>query len=72
MKMKSLEQYLRENVQKGAIDHIIRASVDSDGLVTFYIHPHGVDGDTLDFSVDGNQLHAMQAEQPDGTVLIQR
>ena len=68
--MKTLEQYLRENVQKGAIDHMIRASVDSDGWVTFYIHPHGVDGDTLDFSVSGDQLFALQVKQPDGSVLI--
>lgn len=49
--MKTLEQYLKENAENGIIDHSIR----SDGK-TFYIHPDGKDGDTLDFEVDGNNL----------------
>lgn len=68
--MKNLEQYLRDNFNNGVIDHIIRAQVDSDGWVSFYIHPHGANGDTLDFDVMDNQLFSSQIEQPDGTYLI--
>ena len=50
--MKTLEQYLKENADKGIIDHSIRSY---DGK-TFYIHPDSRDGDTLDFEVDGNNL----------------
>lgn len=69
--MKTLEQYLRENSNKGVIDHIIRAQVNDNGWVSFYIRPHGADGDTLDFDVNENQLFAAQIEQPDGTYSIQ-
>ena len=62
--MKTLEQYLRENSNKGVIDHAIRAQINDNGWVSFYIHPHGVDGDTLDFGVNENQLFAAQIEQP--------
>ena len=40
------------------IDHRLRSSVSTDGKVTFYVHPDGVDGDTLDFVVGGNVLAA--------------
>jgi hypothetical protein len=53
---KTLEQYLRENVEKGAIDHSIRATITSEGNVEFYIHPLNVSGDTLDFMVCNNAL----------------
>lgn len=52
----SLEAYLRDSCSRNVIDHSIRARVDSDGSLTFYIHPSGVDGDTLDFVVCGNTL----------------
>lgn len=55
--MKTLEQYLRENWDKGyIIDHVIRANVNEDGSVMFYIHAQGKDSDTLDFFVKDNQL----------------
>ncbi|EIJ79144.1 hypothetical protein PB1_16344 [Bacillus methanolicus PB1] len=53
---KNLEQYLKENLEKGVIDHAIRVTKDSLGTVTFYIHPVNADGDTLDFIVQGNKL----------------
>lgn len=53
---RSLEDYLRDDYQRGVIDHAIRASVDDEGVVTFYIHPHGKDGDTMDFEVHRNRL----------------
>lgn len=54
--MTSLEHYLRWNIERGVIDHQLRASVDNEGRVNFYIHPDGVDGDTLDFQCDFNSL----------------
>ena len=54
--MKTLEQYLRESYEAGAIDHAIRCEVREGGQVKFYIHPEGADGDTLDFVVTGNAL----------------
>lgn len=55
--MKTLDTYLTENFERGVIDHALRANVDDEGALTFYIHPMGVDGDTLDFQVNGNSLH---------------
>jgi len=49
---KTLGQYLKENFEKGIIDHKIR-SMDGE---SFYIHPDGHDGDTLDFCVEDNDL----------------
>ena len=53
---KTLETYLRENVARNVIDFQLRASLAGDGRVVFYIHPSGVDGETTDFEVAGNQL----------------
>lgn len=54
--MKTLETYLKENYGRNVIDHAIRAEIAPDGTVSFYIHPHGHDGDTLDFYVSKNVL----------------
>lgn len=51
----TLEAFMEMNVKRGAIDFSARASIGPLG-VEFYIHPYGVDGDTLDFVVDGNYL----------------
>lgn len=53
---KTLEQYLADDISRGVIDHHLRASRDANGKVTFYIHPAGVDGDTMDYVVRGNVL----------------
>ena len=53
---KTLEQYLADDISRGVIDHHLRASRDANGKVTFYIHPAGVDGDTIDFVVRGNAM----------------
>ncbi len=59
----TLEAYLRKNIDNIAIDHAIRAEV-IDGLVTFYIHPAQVSGDTLDFVVKGNTLSVRNLSGP--------
>lgn len=55
MNKKTLQKYLKENHDRGVIDHELRA-IDVNGKTTFYVHPKGVDGDTLDFEVSGNEL----------------
>jgi hypothetical protein len=55
-RMTTLEEYLRQNVERNVIDHSIRAEIDDDGHVNFYIHPAYVDGETVDFTVDFNSL----------------
>jgi hypothetical protein len=52
----TLEKYLVDAAAAGAIDHSLRVTVQSDGGVTFYIHPAGRDGQTLDFVVGGNSV----------------
>jgi len=54
--MKTLETYLVDAEHKGVIDHRLRIQRGRVGEVRFYIHPDGVDGDTLDFEVQGNGL----------------
>ena len=53
----TLEQYLKSNCERQVIDHAIRAEIGEDGNPRLYIHPSGVDGETLDFVVTKNQLH---------------
>jgi hypothetical protein len=55
-RQKSLEDYMRCNLDRNAIDHHLRASIDQKGCVRVYIHPQGVDGDTLDFIIDGDDV----------------
>ncbi len=54
--MKTLETYLVDAEHKGVIDHQLRIQRGPGGEVRFYIHPANVDGDTLDFEVQGNCL----------------
>lgn len=51
----TLERYFKINGKKDIIDFSLRAQV-SGGIVNFYIHPIGKDGETLDFYVFGNDL----------------
>jgi hypothetical protein len=54
----TLERYLKEAHRCGVIDHSIRAQLNADGTVSFYIHPARVSGDTCDYLVHGNSLSA--------------
>ena len=53
--MNILQDYLEENAANGVIDFHVRATP-VNGAVHIYIHPHGKDGKTLDFYVEGNAL----------------
>lgn len=54
--MKTLEDYMKENLDRDVIDHAVRCIKGPNGEIDFYIHPAGVDGDTLDFTANGNTL----------------
>lgn len=64
----TLEEYLRKNLRRetphAVIDHALRVSADQTGKLSFYIHPQSVDGDTLDFIVDGNALSPKPSYDP--------
>ena len=60
MNKTTLEQYLRDGCEQFVIDHALRARVNEDGDVVFYIHPNGGNGDTLDFRVEGNGLKPLR------------
>lgn len=52
----SFEQYLRDNLDNGAIDHTLRASLNRNGQVEFYIHAQLMSSDTPVFRVVENQV----------------
>lgn len=52
----TLEQYLGAAIDRGQIDHVLRASRSLNGKVTFYVRPLNGDGETLDFVVRGNGM----------------
>lgn len=59
-----LEQYFRS--QKTS-DHWLRTTI-LDDVVEFYLHPHGVDGDTPFFCLKNGKLYPLdfEIETPDG------
>ena len=50
---RKIVKYLEENRAKGIIDFQLR--IDSD--THFYLHPQGVDGETLDVNFDWNKVN---------------
>lgn len=56
MSSNTLEQYLGAAIDRGQIDHVLRASRSLNGKVTFYVRPLNGDGETLDFVVRGNGM----------------
>lgn len=55
--MKTLEKYFHENMDRDVFDFSVRARNFGPGKIGFYIHPDSRDGETLDFMVQGNELH---------------
>lgn len=53
---KTLEQYFRDALDAGAIDHSLRCSIGQDGRMRFYIHPARQGGDTCNYVVEGDNL----------------
>jgi hypothetical protein len=52
----NLEAFLRAGIARNVIDFAIRAQKNSDGRISFYIHPARESGDTADFVVRENDL----------------
>ena len=50
------EQYLRNNLEAGSIDHSLRASLTPDGKVQFYLHATQRCSDTPSFTVEGDAV----------------
>lgn len=59
--MQKLDQYLSNNFENGIIDFALRVSVNTEGQVSFIIHPAYVPGQTLDFLAEGNSLTCITA-----------
>ncbi len=55
--MSDFETYLRNAIEYAGISEFaIVARVETDGRVTFVIHPNDTDGETGDYEVSGNTL----------------
>jgi hypothetical protein len=60
----SFEAYLFRAAETNVIDHALRVTLAKDLTPTFYVHPHGVDGDTKDFRVRGEVIEAIDPADP--------
>lgn len=52
----TLEEYFKAEAARGVSDHVLRATVQEDGRVGFYIHPANTDGLTRDFITFGESV----------------
>lgn len=60
MDRKTFEKFLSDVLDKGHCDFSLMAKKSQQGEVTFYIHPNNIDGETVDFVVQGNTLIPIQ------------
>ena len=65
----TLEEYLRQNIERGVIDHSLRAEIDADGHVNFYIHPESVDGETVDLRISPSRYEDGDIVRPNPSVI---
>lgn len=69
--MKTFEDYLRENLDKGIIDHQLRCedcTPPPGNHMRFYIHAAGHNSDTPDFEVRRNMLFPIRENRTTDTV----
>lgn len=59
MRLQTLGEYLQENWEQDVVEHALRVYMDSDGQTCFCIHPKNVNGETLDFMVEENELEGI-------------
>lgn len=52
----TMEAFLKECLEKNVEVRLVPQQDGPEGPITFYAHPMGVDGPTVDFSVQGNSL----------------
>lgn len=56
MQTTTLEEFFKKNRAEDIIDYRVRSYLGADGVTHFYIHPLDRNGETLDFTVAGNDL----------------
>lgn len=56
----TLESFLRKNIELGVIDFSVRASLDNDNKICFYIHSANTDSETADFVVQEDKITKKQ------------
>lgn len=59
----NLEEYFIASALKGVVDHAVRANVNSEGKVSFYIHPASTSGYTCDYEVSENSLKTLYVDE---------
>ena len=64
MRKPNLQQYFKENQEKGIFNHEVTATDNGDNVL-FHIHPQDADGETLEFSVIGNELTQLHVSEED-------
>jgi hypothetical protein len=52
----NIEEYLAKALEQSITEHVLCTRRARDGRLVFYIHPLLRDGETLDFSVQGDTL----------------
>lgn len=67
----TLAEYLYENWQANIVDHALRVYVDSNGQTCFYIHPDLIDGETLDFVVEENEVRLTDSKVIDADLVTE-
>ncbi|SEQ23340.1 hypothetical protein SAMN05216232_1980 [Virgibacillus subterraneus] len=60
----NLQEYLKQNQEKGIFHHVLSATDNSDNVL-IYIHPSDADGETLDFEVKENELTQLHVSEED-------
>lgn len=70
LNVKTLEKMFRDAAANNVIDFTVRAHACEGHQVTFYIHPTSVNGDTLDYVVEGDHLTRLHCDNV-GDVLKQ-
>lgn len=61
--MKTLQEYLNENYSKAHNLFTLSTYGPNDKYIHIYIHPQGVDGETIDFTLIGNHLISQYTEE---------
>ena len=60
----SLQDYVEKYEKEGHQHHVMSLALDLSQRNHIYIHPDGIDGETLDFIVVGNSLHLLPSPMP--------
>jgi len=64
----TFEQYLKQYSARATQEYRAVATVNADGIVSFYIHPMGRSGDTPIYAVVGNTLTPVVVDSPTAAI----